>query len=61
MSEKLKPCKECGSYYVDAESTLIGHDVTFFIMCRKCGYYGGFYGTEQEAIEAWNRRDDDGQ
>jgi len=58
MSEELKPCKECGSDYVGVESTLIGH--TFFVMCHKCGYHGDLCNTEQDAIETWNRRADDG-
>lgn len=57
MSEKLLPCPRC------AENGKIGiesHAITipdYRICCVKCGEeFTKWYRTENEAIEAWNKR-----
>lgn len=57
MSEKLLPCPFCDSDYVriepdEAEPTM------FVVHCHgpKCDVRVGFFNTEGQAAEAWNRR-----
>lgn len=55
---ELKPCPFCGG-----EATLwhdYGVDRPWNILCR-CGGRVGYFVTKKEAIEAWNRRANDGQ
>ena len=55
---ELKPCPFCGGevllewdYYCD----------TYIVYCRDCGcYVRQHYTVKDEAIEAWNRRSDNG-
>lgn len=50
---KLKPCPFCG--YLKAR--LVGSALlNYFILCADCGAFATCKITEQEAIEAWNRR-----
>ena len=53
---KLKPCPFCGG---EAKTQSYYHD--YAVYCRKCeAATRRFYPTKQEAIEAWNRRVNDG-
>ena len=49
--DELKACPFCGGSARDINQ-VIGH----IILCRFCDARTGFYRTEEEAIEAWNRR-----
>lgn len=57
MSKELKPCPCCGG---KAELRHRPFDEDFFIKCEyqnwKCNTQTLYYETEEEAIEAWNRR-----
>ena len=55
---ELKPCPFCGSkdvsnswYYDEAYEGKIFH-----VRCHKCAALGPIEATEQQAIDAWNRR-----
>jgi Lar family restriction alleviation protein len=66
MSVELKPCPFCGgeAEMVDARKLLVvskySYIIPYSVRCsnRKCGVkpYTEYSGTEQEAIDAWNRR-----
>lgn len=50
--EKLKSCPFCGG-----EARTIPYSFEdFAVRCKECGCGTGIYDTEEEAIEAWNRR-----
>ena len=52
MSDKLKPCPFCGG-----EAFIDGSDEILWIaVCKKCNASIEYKETEQEAIEAWNKR-----
>ena len=61
---ELKPCPFCGGkaflsevlYYCEP-----GRCTTQFIECNECHATTYEYNTEEEAIEAWNRRAEDGK
>ncbi|MBR1486297.1 MAG: Lar family restriction alleviation protein [Synergistaceae bacterium] len=68
MTEELKPCPFCGG---EARITnlipprLYVKDTAFCVYCASCNLlfgfdidYGGEFSTENEAIEAWNRREE---
>lgn len=68
MPNELKPCPFCGgaARLYHTEHTNLNNRKHYF-NCEKCGTYFLFYTntkyisqeqTEQEAIEAWNRRID---
>ena len=50
---ELKPCPFCGKdrLYVHQDSA-----EEFIILCLKCGTTGPISPTEQQAIDAWNKR-----
>ena len=53
MSNELKPCPFCGG---EAEAYYV-IDGSFACSCTSCSYAScAGFNTEQEAIEAWNRR-----
>lgn len=56
MSEELKPCPFCG----ESNTLFVEHDVSYYVVCNLCNYGCGTTApvvrSEQEAIEAWNRR-----
>lgn len=62
MSESLKPCPFCGGKaYLSKLKTTV--NIRFFVVCgnTKCiasadQLFGKRYYSENEAIEAWNRR-----
>ena len=61
MSEKLKPCKECGSNNIDIESIVAGFDIVYRVKCYKCGATGKHFFRIEKAVNDWNRRADDGK
>lgn len=50
---ELKPCPFCGGDAILLRT--LGADRPFHILCG-CGGRVGWFETEQEAIEAWERR-----
>lgn len=70
MNERieLKPCPFCGGNAKLVDHTFWNDTTKSFsyksygVMCRHCGVQGfQFYETEEEAINAWNRRATDGK
>ena len=49
---ELKPCPFCGG----EASMYIAYDDGYYVCCDECGCGLPVYNTEEEAIEAWNRR-----
>lgn len=59
MSMKLKPCPFCGGEVKVlpwADRHTWGNECPFFCGCSKCRTVGDCYGTEAEAVAAWNTR-----
>ena len=57
VKAKLKPCPFCGGKARVQGHEFIGYGDTFGVVCLNCGAETRqFYVTENEAIEAWNRR-----
>ena len=55
---ELKPCPFCG----DTQLTIINvYGEDYYVHCDTCTTCGPSGETEQEAIEAWNRRAEDGK
>ena len=58
---KLKPCPFCGGEaYTTYEDCYGLYHNDYFVCCDKCGLQFGFtnqFESEEEAIEAWNRRE----
>lgn len=52
MSNKLKPCPFCGGEAIIDSFVGVG----WIVICNKCDASIGYKETEQEAIDAWNRR-----
>ncbi len=50
MENELKPCPFCGG------KALCTNPTTWMAWCTKCGAVGPWKLTYQEAIEAWNGR-----
>lgn len=50
---KLKPCPFCGG---EAQILIIKEQKFHSVRCIKCRTLTDIYETEEEAIEAWNRR-----
>lgn len=57
MPNELKPCPFCGSKNI--EITSYGADIVF-IQCDGCSATFPHFDCEKEAIEAWNRRVENG-
>lgn len=64
MENKLLPCPFCGQtktlIFVPDDDYMVYAAVNCRVECETvlggCGATGGFRETEEEAIEAWNRR-----
>lgn len=56
----LKPCPHCGGKAKVGCEKYWQPRVSRRIICTKCYSSSGWYGTEEAAIEAWNRRVSDG-
>lgn len=65
MKDKLKPCPFCGGEKVvvleEGGNSEIFENIRNYIICCDfnnggCGATSGFRRTEEEAIEAWNKR-----
>ena len=57
--EKIKSCPFCGGIASIATNTDgFGHDMSFYVRCEKSGHTltADNFDTEEEAIEAWNER-----
>lgn len=65
MQNKLKPCPFCGAKVTDEDQPIgLGyayHIDAYCVCCDKCGATGGHHDGRVEAIEAWNRRANDGE
>lgn len=66
--EELKPCPFCGKSVAvlsNAQEELEVCNNYVMVVCAfnrgGCGAATGFYNSEQEAIEHWNRRADNGR
>ena len=59
--DELKPCRKCGSDMVFLESTIVGFTLLYYARCYGCNYMGDYKNRPHEAVEAWNRRADDGR
>jgi Lar family restriction alleviation protein len=57
MTKDLKPCPFCGG-----EADVVEDEVNNLVwcVCSTCGATGGVEGNNQDAIEVWNRRTDNG-
>ena len=56
----LKPCPFCGGEAEVFRGITYGFRYLYEPRCIKCECALGIYETEEQAIEAWNRRDDSG-
>lgn len=56
----LKPCPFCGGEAEVFRGTTYGFHYLYEPRCIKCECALGVYETEEQAIEAWNRRADNG-
>lgn len=56
MSEELKPCPFCGG---EANLYKYAKNGKFLVRCEYCGVETIYFGTEEIAIKAWNRRVND--
>ena len=55
--EELLRCPFCGGEAEIEQHTFMGYSHTYGVTCLNCrGQTRQFYATEQEAIDAWNRR-----
>ena len=69
MDKKLKPCPFCGgganvqnTFYEGYDSELHEYveNIGFAVGCPKCNIGTQFYNNYENAIEAWNRRVNNG-
>lgn len=65
---KLKSCPFCGRKKCVFVTVRIGQDGwrdSYYVLCDYyeggCGAASGIYHTEEEAVEAWNRRANDAE
>ena len=57
---KLKPCPFCGGEGVMQKHVFVGYSSTWGVVCGDCwAEIKQVYSSEQEAVEAWNRRVED--
>lgn len=55
---ELKPCPFCGGEAEVSYGYTFGAEYQYQPNCTKCYCSLGIYDSEEEAIEAWNRRTD---
>lgn len=58
---ELKPCPFCGGEAKIRDYSTPDTDPEIDVFCTNCGGQTFVYETEGEAIEAWNRRAEDGK
>ena len=54
--EKLKSCPFCGGEASVYQAGYMYSAPQYYIFCDECGCETPVFNTEQDAIEAWNRR-----
>lgn len=59
MPNELNPCPFCGGEEISCQDAGKNTDV-WFVQCESCGATFPHFDSEKEAIEAWNRRVDNG-
>ena len=57
--EELKPCPFCGG--IDIRLNYVLSRARFKVMCENCKCTTNQFLDKNDAIEAWNRRADDGE
>ena len=67
MNKELKPCPFCGgAAELEEKYAIMGQKVQAYVRCKACGTTSGYfseniaYCANEKAIEAWNRRYEDG-
>ena len=64
IDEVLKPCPFCGARVSDEDQPIgLGYVYeidAYCVVCDRCGAEGGHHDGRVDAIEAWNRRADNG-
>ena len=59
---ELKPCPFCGGKaFLTNDLATYGCDVMYRVICENCNISTPLKWTEEKAIEAWNRRAEDGK
>lgn len=53
---ELQPCPFCGGHDLGDELFILDDTDDYFIFCGKCKSSGSMQKTQEEAIEAWNKR-----
>ena len=65
MASELKPCPFCGAKETDKDQPVnvgwVIEDDAWMVVCDRCGAAGAEHDGRAEAIEAWNRRAEDGK
>ncbi len=62
MMETLRECPFCGSTEISIEAVpVIAEFLPYYCQCTTCMSCGARKESKSEAIEAWNRRADDGK
>ena len=57
MDKQLKPCPFCGFNALVEEHKFVSLPSSYGVACQNCSAQSyQFYNSEEEAIEAWNRR-----
>ena len=56
--EKLKTCPKCGNHKLKFVTNVM--TTRTCVVCEECGEESNWCNTKNEAIEAWNRRVEDG-
>lgn len=63
QKKELKPCPFCGGeakIHTSEEFFLIDKKKFSSVFCKNCQATSRYFNTSKEAIEAWNRRADNG-
>ena len=56
--EKLKTCPKCGNHQLKFVTNVM--TTRTCVLCEECGEESNWCNTKNEAVEAWNRRADNG-